>query len=243
MTKRLFCLLLGILSLLPLAAEVRIILSSGQAIEGDILFENEEVVLIKTADGVRYQYLRQDISAVSEIVVQSKDTVAVVRSAKKVGLAVQIMGGVAVLPAPQRTTGGFVAVDLKLGACNLLGKRIFLGGAVGFHSFLLGGKNVGFIPLQISTEIPFLQGKHTPYVGIGMGYGFATARSYKGGVYGNAEIGWRCWLDSGMALYLSCYTECQQGMFSFAENINGVNYTRQASLALCAVGVKFGVRF
>ncbi|HCS87019.1 MAG TPA: hypothetical protein DIW30_00850 [Bacteroidales bacterium] len=243
MNKRLFCLLLGILSILPLAAKVQITLSSGQTIVGDILFENEEVVLVKTPDGTRYQYLRQDISSVSEVVAQDKNTEKVVRPAKKAGVAVQMMGGVAVLPAPQRTMGGFVAADLKVGACDLLGKRIFLGGAVGYHSFLLGGKNIGFVPLQISTEIPFLQGKHTPYVGIGMGYGFATDKAYKGGIYGNAEIGWRCWLHSNMALYLSCYSECQQGMFSVSENIGGVNYTRQTSLALCAVGAKLGVRF
>lgn len=243
MTKRLFCLLLGIMFLLPLAAEVQIVLTSGQTVAGDILFENEEVVLVKTADGARYQYLRQDISSIVEGGYTPQDSVTAVRSAKKIGLALQITGGAAVLPAPEKQTGGFVAADLKIGACDLLGKRIFLGGAVGYHAFLLGGKNIGFIPLQICTEIPFLQGKHTPYVGIGMGYGFAVTKSYKGGIYGNAEIGWRCWLNSNTALSLSCYSEYQQGLFSVSENINGVNYTRQSSLALCTVGARFGVRF
>ncbi len=239
--RRLLCLFVGILCLSPLGAEVQMVLLSGQTIVGDILFENEDVVILKTDDGARYQYLRKDIASVSRIMVQSQDTLAQVRSVKKVGLALQVMGGVAVLP--RQTVGGFVAADLKLGACNLLGRGIFLGGAVGYHAFLLNGENIGFIPLQICTEIPFLQGKHAPYAGLGVGYGFAVAKSYHGGAFCNAELGWRCQLKPNMVLSLSCYSEFQQGVFPVSENINGMDYTRKTVLGICNVGAKFGVGF
>lgn len=240
LSKRLVCILFGILWVALALADVQLTLTSGQTIAGEILLENDEVVLIKTSDGGRYQYLKKDVSLIDSISIQNESDISRLRTDKKVSVGVQVTGGISILP--QQTIGGFVNADLKIGACNVLDKRIFLGGAIGYHGVLLNVNSIGFIPIQVCTEIPFLPGQHSPYIGIGMGYGFAVQKSYKGGVYGNAEIGWRYRFNAGI-FSLSLYSEYQQGVFPISETIEDITYTKQATLCICNVGIKCGIAF
>ncbi len=224
-----------------LSAEVAVSLSSGQTIVGDILFENEEVIVIRTEDGMRYQYPRQDVLSVGDAEVQEEETDSRNESERKVGVGVQVVGGAAFLP--KESAGGFVGADLKIGACNLMQRHILLGGAVGYRAFIMDGQHIGFIPLQICAEIPFLVHKNAPYIGMGIGYGVSVNKSYKGGLFANLEIGWRCQTSANSALTLACYSEYQQGIFSVSETINGESYTQQSYLGLLTAGLKLGIRF
>ena len=224
-----------------LSAEVAVNLSSGQTIVGDILFENEEVVVIRTGDGMRYQYPRQDILSIGEAEVQKEDTESRNTAERKVGVGVQVVGGAAFLP--QESVGGFVGTDLKIGACNLMQRHIFLGGSVGYRAFIVDGKHIGFIPLQVCAEIPFLLYRNAPYIGMGVGYGIAVNKSYKGGLFVNLEIGWRHQINPNSALTIACYSEYQQGIFTTSETINEEIYTQQSYLGLSTIGLKLGIRF
>ncbi len=239
--QRIVCLALFLLSITALSASVQITLTSGQVIVGDILFENEEVVVLKTTEGVRYQYPRTDIAKIGEAatqqVVEEKKTVA----GRKVGLMLQVAGGGAFLP--KQATGGFVSVDLKIGACNMMQKRIFLGGAVGYHAFFLGGNKCGFVPLQVCAEIPFLTTQNAPYIGLGIGYGIAVNGAKKGGLFTGLEIGWRRQINTNTAFALALYSEYQQGMFSVSEEIEGAVYTQETYRSLATVGLKAGIHF
>ncbi len=239
--QRLVCLAFFLLSIATLSAAVQITLTSGQVIVGDILFENEEVVVLKTTEGVRYQYPRSDIAEIGEVaaqqVAEEKKTVA----SRKVGLMLQVAGGGAFLP--KQATGGFVSVDLKIGASNMMQKRIFLGGAVGYHAFILGGNKYGFVPLQVCAEIPFTLKQNAPYIGMGVGYGIAVNGVKKGGLFTSLEIGWRRQINTNTAFALALYSEYQQGMFSVSEEIDGTIYTQQAYRSLSTVGLKAGIHF
>ncbi len=224
-----------------LSAEVAVNLSSGQTIVGEILFENEEVIVIRTEAGMRYQYPRQDIVSIGEAEVQKEDAESQNTAERKVGVGVQVVGGAAFLP--QEPVGGFVGADLKIGACNLMQRHIFLGGSVGYRAFIMDGKHIGFVPLQVCTEIPFLLYKNAPYIGMGVGYGIAVDKSYKGGLFVNLEIGWRHQITPNSALTLACYSEYQQGLFTVSEIINEETYTQQSYLGLSTIGLKLGIRF
>ena len=52
---RAFILFLSLLCTIALRAEV-LVLQSGAEVQGTIVFQNEEVVIIKTPSGARYQY-------------------------------------------------------------------------------------------------------------------------------------------------------------------------------------------
>ena len=43
-----------------------IVLNSGTRIEGEILLQNNDVVIIKKKDGTRYQYPRNEVTSILE---------------------------------------------------------------------------------------------------------------------------------------------------------------------------------
>lgn len=240
--------LLALLLVVNVQAET-IVLRSGQRYTGTILLQNEEVVVFRDANGKRFQYLMSDVqavlteeelAAVTEVV---PEETPVLRE-KKVTVAVQLMGGAAVIPA--NMTGGAVAGDLAIGSYNLLGKRIFLGGTIGSQTAWLNGAKT-FIPLRLRAEIPFLQEadghRHTPIFGVGVGYGFAANKQYKGGLSAALDLGYRFRVSDKNCFYLGAYTTFQQAQLTITEEVKDQSFTSQANRALITCGVKTALYF
>ena len=99
MTRRLIyilCLWLGVA--LSLQAEV-VVLRSGQVIKGDILLNNEEVVILRQKDGLRYQYPQTEVVSISmdTPAETAMDTIATQRP-KRFDIGLSAYGGVALVP-------------------------------------------------------------------------------------------------------------------------------------------------
>lgn len=226
-----------------------IILRSGQRYTGTIIFQNEEVVVFRDANGKRFQYVMTDVKsiltdeeAVTTEEVATEETPAL--REKKVAVAIQVMGGAAVIPA--NMTGGSVAGELAIGTHNLMGKRIFLGGTIGFQTAWLNGAKT-FIPLRLRAEIPFLQEadghRHTPVFGVGVGYGFAANKQYKGGLSAALDLGYRFRVSDKNCFYLGAYTTFQQTQLTITEEVKDQSFTSHANRALITCGVKTALYF
>ena len=149
MSLRRLILPLFILCAIAVQADV-VVLQSGKEIQGTILVQNEEVVIIKTASGSRFQYpigevktIRKDTSANQGDAV-SNDSPAPQSgngaasgektsptSFKKVSVAIELAGGAASKPEDDKTYGNLSA-NLLVGSHDLLNRGIFLGGSVGY---------------------------------------------------------------------------------------------------------------
>ena len=138
---RAFILFLSLLCTIALRAEV-LVLQSGAEVQGTIVFQNEEVVIIKTPSGARYQYPTSEIKTIRS---ERKNTVDTNTPSdeqtafgqpetgltrKKVSVAIEVAGGAAAL-SRNKDVYGNVATDLLVGSHNLLNRSIFLGGCVG----------------------------------------------------------------------------------------------------------------
>lgn len=237
-------LLLFFLLTLPASAE-QVRLKSGDIIRGTIIFQNEQVLVIKKADGSRFQYLQTDVEAILEDEAEEapKEQATTAAKEKKVTVSLQFAGGMTVLPGnsagSKSQTGGNVQADLFIGSTNLLGKRIFLSGGLGYHlhyaampptslapvgaqsssasrSSSLGekervrGKGLSFLPIQLRAEAPLTRGKHAPMLGLGVGYGISLQKSAKGGAFADFTFGWRCQLSDSRAISLGLFSNIQQ---------------------------------
>ena len=124
MNKTKYILLIGLLLLSVVSMAEVIVLRSGQRVVGEIVLQNDEVVIVRGENGMRYQYPMNEVSSIGmeeEIVVEENEEVEVKK--KAVSLRLQAMGGA--LYAPLVGWGGQVGADLMVGA-NLLENRFLL---------------------------------------------------------------------------------------------------------------------
>lgn len=260
-------LLLGLLLSVPVSAEI-IRLKSGKQLEGTIVFQNEEVVVIRDASGKRFQYPMSDVAGIGEApsnqeksdaagqrtdkkgVSPSDEAVQVAEApnAPKVSICLGVNGGASLLPLPPvdgqsaNQLGAGLGADFSVGTYSLLKRKIFLGGGLGFHGYLMNGKNHFFLPVTLRVEVPLMQTKHAPVLGMGAGYGIGL-QGMKGGFYGALQFGWKVSYGRKGGFFLGLFGDFQQARLTETETISGVDYTSEAQRSLCSFGAKTALYF
>ena len=226
-----------------------IVLQSGKEIHGTIVFQNEEVLVIKTSSGNRYQYpatevktIRKDSTAPqgdksqpNEIGTKGIHTTEDATSTpNKVTVAVEIAGGAANKPEDTQTYGNMSA-NLLVGSRDLLGKGTFLGGSVGYIGALYTTTEIvpttttpivkktttaySFLPIAIAARIPLLPHKHAPMIGMHLGYGIALSKDYQGGLNAGLNIGYCYRISDRQRLYIAADCQFQQAFINTIEYI------------------------
>lgn len=241
MAHRLLGILIGLICSLGMSAHV-ITLQTGEKKQGEIVFQNEEVVIFKEANGSRYQYPLSDVASISEDATQVTASVETkTKGSKRIGVMLQATEGAYLF---NQAAYEHLGADLCIGACNVADRHIFLGGGIGYHALI--SKAIGiyaFMPIQVRAEIPFMQGKNAPFAGIGAGYGIGLSKSYRGGIHAGLDLGWRHQLNSGRAILLSANASVQGCRFNQATSLIGQqSYTdKDARRSLFSAGVKFAI--
>ena len=181
MTKRLITIVCVLILLAGMSVRADVItLRSGQKVDGEILVQNENILIVKTSSGARFQYPMTEVVKIDTSTIQQDTVITSVkeRKIKPVAIRFSLDGGGAFVP--NHEAGGGLAVEAAIGTRNLAGTGIFLGGSVGYFGAFTGS-NHHFIPLQAVVGIPLASRVEVPELMIGLGYGFGTAKS-KGGI-------------------------------------------------------------
>lgn len=237
----------AILLLLGLHASAEVIvLRTGEQKEGQIIFQNEEVVVFKDATGARFQYPKSDVERILSEAPAAKATVETAAAApsRRVSVGIQLAGGAATMPGV--TNGGFASADLVIGTANLLQRQLFLGGGIGYHACFMSGTSAStaphtysFLPIYLRGEAPLMRdAKDAPQIGLGVGYGVSLEKSVRGGAYAAIDFGWRHRLTQGRALYLGASAAFQQISLHLPELINQEIYTTETGRCIVQYGVK-----
>lgn len=256
------CLLLLVGTTAAMADVIK--LKTGQTVEGTILFQNEEVVVIRDASGAKFQYPMSEIvqdEPLQEDQVQPEQTETpnaqkeekpaapqTVNTGRKVSLGISVFGGGACVPGPVVGTeqkgawGGNAGADVMVGTSNLFQRRIFLGGATGYHAYMLNGDIYSFIPIMLRAEIPLMLTKHAPMLGMGVGYGIGL-KDVKGGVCADVEFGWRYNYSRKGAFFFGIYGNFQGAELPVTEIVSDKAYTAPAYRNLCGFGAKIALFF
>jgi hypothetical protein len=246
MNKTKYILLIGLLLLSVISMAEVIVLRSGQRVVGEIVLQNDEVVIVRGENGMRYQYPMNEVSSIGmeeEIVVEENEEVEVKK--KAVSLRLQAMGGA--LYAPLVGLGGQVGADLMVGA-NLLENRLFVGGAVGYRAKVVEKETYSFIPLQVCVS-SVLSEARAAVLGMNVGYGFAANGNTQGGICVGAEVGWRFEINADTRLLLGVNTEWQQAKTDVVETIvnpttNEQNeYINHMGVNFISFGAKLAIHF
>lgn len=216
------CLIVILLILIPVfamgeesAVLHRVLFHSGRVVVGEIVLRNEDVVIVKDSYGSRFQFPMTDVVEITEVndkeTSQKKEeeeiTSRKATNVKRTSLGIHVAGGIVNLGG---SIGGAVAADFRLGANNLGGRRIFLGGQVGYRGLMVEKKVYSIIPIDVVTEIPLIQGDHVPMVGANIGYGIGVGGGMRGGVNAGLSFGYRYHFSRTGAFHIGLEAEVQQ---------------------------------
>lgn len=248
MVKRLYITCLLCLLGLTYACAETLLLRTGARVQGTIVFQNEEVVIIRDAEGARFQYPRLEIVEIlpddtpdhsaSQNPETSKEAVV---STKKVSIALEVAGGASFIP--HEAAGGAAGADLLIGSHQLAGRHILVGGGVGYHGLFLDSQKYNFLPIQVALRMPFMEAKHAPAFGASIGYGVALSKDYMGGIYAGVDFGYRCQVNPKTAVALSLFAQFQQANIATVETVEESEYTNQAGRNLITSGLKLALFF
>lgn len=245
MRKKLHIIALFLLIALCAHAET-ILLRTGARVKGTIVFQNEEVVIVREAEsGARFQYPRADVEEIlSDDVAQEEQTVTAeeeqeITTSKKASILVELAGGAAVIP--NDVAGGAAAVDLLVGSHHIGDRHLFIGGGIGYHGLFMGAEKYNFLPIQVALRMPFIEAKHAPVFGFGVGYGVALSKDYLGGLYAGVDLGYRCQLNPKTAIALLAFAQFQQAKLTTTTTIEGIDYTNQTGRNIVVTGLKLAI--
>ena len=243
--KRLLCLwLLLAIYVSSVQAEV-VVLRSGQQVKGEILLNNDDVVILRRKDGSRYQYPKAEVISIQTEVAElvTMDSTVVIPS-KKVSLRLTAAGGAAYIP--HCGWGGTMDAQLMMGTHKLLDKPIFLGGSIGFRSTFKDENTYSWIPLQLVFQSPLSyhsNTQHHPLFGASFGYSFATNKQWGGGICAGVDLGWWYRFNDKSSLSIALTAQWQQAQIDVIASINGLDYTNHMECNIVGIGLKVGVQF
>lgn len=226
-----------------------LLLRTGARVKGTIVFQNEEVVIIRDAEGARFQYPRADVQEIlSDEAEENGNTQSAeaadeqeITTSKKASILLEVAGGAAVIPS--EAAGGAVSADLLVGSHHIGDKHIFIGGGLGYHGLFLGQEKYNFLPVQVVLRMPMIETKHAPVFGFGLGYGIALSKDYLGGIYAGIDLGYRCQLNPKTAIALVAFASFQQAQMKVTTVIEDQKYTNKSGRNIVATGLKLALYF
>ena len=245
MAKKLSILALILVCALCAHAET-LVLRTGARVKGNIVFQNEEVVIIRDAEGARFQYMRGDIEQVlaadpEEETLNAQTDEQTIATPKKVSIALELFGGAACVP--NGITGGAAGADLLVGSHHIGSRHLFIGGGLGYRGMFFPEDRYNFLPIQVALRMPFLEQKHAPFFGIALGYGIALSKDYLGGLYAGIDFGYRYQINEKSALVLAAFAQFQQAKIEVAEMVDEIEFIQKANRNIVIPGVKLAIFF
>jgi len=245
MRKRL-ALLVWLIAIAACACAETIVLHTGARVQGTIVFQNEDVVIVRDASGARSQYPRADIKEIlgenTEAVEETAEPeIQQIETPKKASILLEIAGGAGIQPT--EGAGGAVSADLLVGSHHIRNRHVFAGAGIGYHGLFLAGEKYNFLPIQAALRMPLTEDKHAPMFGVAVGYGIALSKTYLGGLYAGIDFGYRCQLNPRSAIGLTAYAQFQQAVVNTTEYIDGSAFINKTGRSLISTGLKLSLYF
>lgn len=245
MKKLALIIVLCFLSLAYAHAET-IVLHTGARVKGTIVFQNDEVVIVRDEAGARFQYLRTDVAEILSDNAEEAEQAEVVEDAeiktsKKASILLELSCAPSIM-IPFSPFGN-AGIDLLAGTHHIKDRHIFIGAGVGYHGYFQDGCSYNFLPIEAKLSVPFMEATHAPVFGIALGYGVALSKDYIGGVYTGIDFGYRYQINPKSALAVMVFASFQQARLNTTVTIDGNTYTRKAGCNFVSPGIKFALYF
>jgi len=225
-----------------------IVLRTGTRMKGTIVFQNEEVVIVRDTEGARFQFPRTDVEQVlgDDAVVSNEGVSELanereeIKTPKRVTALLEVAFGAAYMPGEKIGLSG--SADLLIGSHHIRDRHLFIGGGLGYHALILS-ETYNFLPVQVALRMPLTEQKHAPVFGVSLGYGVALSKNYVGGLYTGLDLGYRCQINPKTAIGAVFFARFQQAKVDATEVIEDVEFTHRIGRNFITYGAKLTLYF
>ena len=228
----------------------KITLNSGKIYIGEIIVKTNEIVMIKTAGGKRYQFQLSDVKKIERISkndnsdqsVQS-DIPATDKDAIFCG-DIELSGGIA------NTSNSFKSasnteISMIFGNKNVSGKDIFIGIGAGYSMIFLPSTTnpINYLPVFLRLQSTLKKARTAPFIGIDAGYSFGLSSGFGGGPAIKVSVG----VTHKTGYKSDVYAGVFGGLTSISAKITETNdlgtFNYNGNTSMTNFGLKFGVHF
>lgn len=248
--KHLWIILFSCLSLLSATAQNsifdKITLLTGEVYVGDIVVKTEDMIMIKTITGAKYQFRTSQIKSVektSQTFIEAHETEN--NSTDKLFCA-QIELGAGLLNAPHAFgTAPTGEIDFSIGHKKVINEHFFVGLGSGYSIIYISDKQstTSMVPLYIRLRHTFSPGKTSPFVGTDCGYSFGSDSKYKGGILFRINAGISTPLNYKSLFFASLSAGLQQMQTHYTIQNEFGTYNDFGYRTNFAAGIKAGIQF
>ncbi len=226
----------------------KITLKSGDTYTGEIIVQNSEVVMLKTANGNRYQFQLSEVRKIEKItqfeVTDADSTINHSTTGNNFAGFLEVAGGVSFV---KRSFGSSpdTQVSLAFGNKSVMGRPVFLGIGAGLKSTFTGSNNptVSFVPVFVKMQAMFSKNISAPYVGFDAGYAFAVSDGFGGGPFAKISLGVARKISYKSNLSFGLYLGVNSVEAGMTELNNGNSYSYYGNTTMTNYGLKLGLTF
>jgi hypothetical protein len=258
MKKIISCLLLMSISFSLFSQEAGrdiVILKTGNTYIGNIILQNDDIVLLQADSGERFQFLLSAIKEIKKGALSAEPDgknangdAEMIDMSENDNLRMQIdVSGGASFADKAFGLSPSVQASLLLAIDKLFDKPLTAGFGLGYHAILLKENEAisptPFLPLFVHLQYNFSKAKHHPFIGFDAGYALALSEEYKGGLNTKISAGYAYNITHKTTFYAGLFYGLQGISTNLREEFNNEAYLYFGKTVINNFGLKIIFQF
>lgn len=226
----------------------KVTLCTGDVYRGEIVAKTDDMIMIKTKDGSRYQFQISEVASIEKEAIVKEELAGKSGEAEELpgnfGGIFELWGGVS-QAAKAFGAAPSAQVSLIFGNKLALGENVFLGLGVGFQSIFdtSGAGTVSLLPVFVRLQNTVSEKRTSPFVSLDAGYAFAMANDYGGGAQARISAGIMRRINYKTYFSIGAFAAVNSLAASLTEIRENASYRYYGQTALTTAGVKLGLQF
>lgn len=232
----------------------RVILKTGEVYSGEIILQNDEIILLRTVTGERFQFPVTQVKSITKITDKNEEVttndymdkeILPYQSDHNFCSVIEVSGG---LSSAKNSFSSSTSGDITLsfGTRSIARKSLFIGGGAGFSFVSINPQSEisRFIPVYIRLQSNnLIQWRTSPYFSLDAGYALPVKTTMSGGIFTKLSGGIVHRMSFKTSVQLGIFARIQQFSGILSENRNGSIYTYSGSSAISSIGALAGFQF
>ncbi|MEI6751630.1 MAG: hypothetical protein WCK78_00540 [Paludibacter sp.] len=228
----------------------KIILLSGESYLGEIVLKTDELIMLKTETGRKFQFQLSQIKSIEKTTIESsrnstddsQSTEALY--SENFGGSLELSGGICGT-RNAFSTSAITEISMIFGNKKINAKDLFFGLGASYQIIFPVGFNqrVNFIPVFIRMQSVLLKTNTSPYVDLDTGYSFGLTSGYEGGLFTKLSAGIIHKIKHKSDLYGSLFVGVNSIKTKVKETYDSGIYNYFGQTAMTSFGLKLGFHF
>jgi len=228
----------------------KITLNNGEVYKGEIILKNNDMVMLKTDNGTRYQFQLTEIKSIEkEQVSENTKTESQIPEKQEytsgnISGIIELAGGTSSAKNIFENAPNF-QISLIFGDKNAFGQNLFFGVGIGLNNTFLpeNSPSLSLLPLFVRIQKNLINNRLSPVLGMDAGYSFSVTKEYEGGAMIKIFGGIIYKLNYKSSIFANIYGGINSIAGSLIETNELGTFSYPGNTALNSVGIKFGLQF